>query len=62
VVHGWACLVLAIACDGSDVWHTGVASLIVDVAIIADRSCGLLIALLMPLLAALPSIVDDDVG
>jgi hypothetical protein len=63
VVHGLLCLMLAAVCDGRGACHDGAASLHVDTAIVIGRGCGLLAALLTPLLAALTallSILDDD--
>jgi hypothetical protein len=65
VVRGWPLMSLAAACDSHDAHLDIVACLLVDAAIITDRGCGLLAALLAPLLAALGSllgILDDDVG
>jgi hypothetical protein len=63
VVHGWSHLMLAAACDGCGTHNAGGTRLIVDAAIVADRNCGLLMALLVPLLATLgtlPDILEDD--
>jgi hypothetical protein len=65
VVRGRLRLTLASACDGHDVHHNGAACLLVDAIIIVDRGCGLLAALLAPLLATLGAhfgILDDDIG
>jgi hypothetical protein len=65
VVRGWPRLMLAAAYDSRGAHHDRAACLLVDVAVIINRGCGLLAALLAPLLSALVtllSILDDDVG
>jgi hypothetical protein len=64
VVHGWPRLMLATAYDHRSVLHVRAACLLLDVAIIVDRDCGLLAVLLVPPIAALCallSILDGDI-
>jgi hypothetical protein len=65
VICGRLCLTLVIACGGRNVHHVGATRLLVATAVIIDRVCGLLTALLAPLLVALGTlsdILDDNVG
>jgi hypothetical protein len=62
VIYGWSCMMLATACGVRRAYHAGATRLLVVVTVIVDRGCGLLTALLVPLLAALPSILDDGIG
>jgi hypothetical protein len=65
VVRGRVRLMLAAECDNHSAHHDGVACVFVDAIVIVGRGCGLLVALLAPLLAALDallSILDYDVG
>jgi hypothetical protein len=55
VVHGWSCLVPAIARDLHDVFDAGTACLVVDAAVIVDRA--LLTMLFAPLLAGLNTLL-----
>jgi hypothetical protein len=62
VVHGWLCLTLAAAYDRRGVLRARAAGLLVDVAKVIGH--GLLAALLVPLLAALGTLLgirDSDV-
>jgi hypothetical protein len=62
VIHGQTLLTLSTACDGRGVHHDEATRLLVVATIITDRGCDFLMALLSPLLAAHPDILDDDVG
>jgi hypothetical protein len=62
-VCGRSCLVLVVAHSLHGVFRTGAAYLLIDATIII--SCGLLVALFMPLLASLNALLgalDGDVG
>jgi hypothetical protein len=56
VVHGWSCLVLAVAHDLRSMFCTGAACLLVDAAVVV--SCGLLMVLFVPLLAGLNALLS----
>jgi hypothetical protein len=58
VVRGQSHLMLAATYDDRGACHVGATRLIVDAIVLVGRGCGLLMALLAPLLASLGALLD----